>query len=158
MRAAVAPFDREGVDVMPLTRANFPLPTLGDKLRDLRAELLYGRGFGLIRGLPVDDFGKRATAIAFWAVGQHLGDGVLSQNKHGHVLGHVTDIGESRSNPSQRGPFSREEIPFHVDCSDIVGLLCMEVSKFGGESSLVSSVAVYNEMLTRRPDLAEVLS
>ena len=34
----------------------------------------------------------------------------------------------------------------------------MEVSKFGGESSLVSSIAVYNEMLTRRPDLAEVLS
>ena len=34
----------------------------------------------------------------------------------------------------------------------------MEVSKFGGESSLVSSVAVYNEMLTKRPDLSEVLS
>ena len=94
LRAAVAPFDREGVDVMPLTRADFPLPTLGDKLRDLRAELLHGRGFGLIRGLPVDDFGKRAAAIAFWAVGQDLGDDVLSQNKHGHVLGHVTDIGE----------------------------------------------------------------
>ena len=112
----------------------------------------------MIRGLPVDDFGKRAAAIAFCAVGQDLGDDVLSQNKHGHVLGHVTDIGEYRSNPSQRGPYSREEIPFHVDCSDIVGLLCMEVSKFGGESSLVSSIAVYNEMLTRRPDLAEVLS
>ncbi|MEC7397305.1 MAG: TauD/TfdA family dioxygenase, partial [Pseudomonadota bacterium] len=109
--------------------------------------MLHGRGFGLIRGLPVDDFGKRAAAIAFCAVGQDLGDDVLSQNKHGHVLGHVTDIGEYRSNPSQRGPYSREEIPFHVDCSDIVGLLCMEVSKFGGESSLVSSVAVYNEML-----------
>ena len=80
MRAAVAPFYREGVDVMPLTRANFPLPTLSEKLRDLRAELLYGRGFGLIRGLPVDDFCNRATAIAFWAVGQHLGDGILSQN------------------------------------------------------------------------------
>ena len=65
MCAAVAPFDGEGVDVMPLTRADFPLPTLNDKLRDLRAELLYGRGFGLIRGLPVDDFSKRATAIAF---------------------------------------------------------------------------------------------
>ena len=44
------------------------------------------RGTALRSGLwldprpPVDDFGKRATAIAFWAVGQHLGDGILSQN------------------------------------------------------------------------------
>jgi len=158
LRTAAAPFDRDNVDLMALSRQDFPLPILGPKLAAFRSELLYGRGFGLLRGLPVDDFGKRATAIAFWAIGRHLGDGVLSQNKHGHVLGHVTDLGESRSNPSQRGPYSREEIPFHVDCCDVVGLLCLEVSKSGGDSSLVSSVAVYNEMLKRRPDLAEVLS
>ena len=29
LRAAVAPFDREGVDVMPLTRANFSTPDTG---------------------------------------------------------------------------------------------------------------------------------
>ena len=158
LQAAVSPYDRDGVDLMRLSRADFPLPTLDQNLAELRAELLYGRGFGLIRGLPVNTFGKRGAAIAFWAVGHYLGDTVLSQNKHGHVLGHVTDIGESRSNPTQRGPYSREEIPFHVDCSDVVGLLCLEVSKSGGESSLVSSVTVYNEMLARRPDLAEVLS
>ena len=158
LREAVAPHDKDGVDLMKLGRDAFPLPGLASLLADQRKQLLFGRGFTLLRGLPVDEFGKRGTAIAFWAVGQHLGDGVLSQNKHGHVLGHVTDIGESRGNPSQRGPYSREEIPFHVDCSDIVGLLCMEVSKSGGESSLVSSVAVHNEMLKRRPDLVEVLA
>lgn len=157
LQSAVTPFDREGIDVMPLRKEDFVLPHLAPKLAELRGDLLYGRGFVLLRGLPVDTFGKRGSAIAFWAIGQHLGDDVLSQNKRGHVLGHVTDLGESRSNPSQRGPYSREEIPFHVDCGDIVGLLCMEVSKNGGDSSLVSSVAVYNEMLKRRPDLAEVL-
>ena len=157
LHAAATPHDDENLDLMTLGRDAFDLPQLAPVLSDLRRELLYGRGFALLRGLPVDEFGKRATAIAFWAIGQYLGDDVLSQNKHGHVLGHVTDIGESRSNPSQRGPYSREEIPFHVDCADIVGLLCMEVSKNGGESSLVSSVAVYNEMLKRRPDLAEEL-
>ena len=64
-----------------LTQADFPLPTLGAKLNEIRAELLYGRGFGLIRGLPVDEFGKRGAAIAFWAVSRHLSDGVFSQNK-----------------------------------------------------------------------------
>lgn len=157
LQKAVTPYDNKGIDVMPLDRANFPLPNLAPKLQQLRDDLLFGRGFVLLRGLPVDTFGKRGSAIAFWAIGQHLGDDVLSQNKHGHVLGHVTDLGESRTNPSQRGPYSREEIPFHVDCGDIVGLLCMEVSKNGGDSSLVSSVAVHNEMLKRRPDLAREL-
>lgn len=158
LREAIAPFDHPEIDLMSLTRNDFPLTALGPRLVKIRSELLYGRGFTLLRGLPVDDFGTRGSAIAFWALGQHLGDGVLSQNKHGHVLGHVTDIGESRTNPSQRGPYSREEIPFHVDCSDVVGLLCLEVSASGGDSSLVSSVAVHNEMLKRRPDLVGVLS
>jgi hypothetical protein len=132
LHAAVAPFDRKGIDVMPLGKEDFALPHLAPKLAEMRGNLLYGRGFVLLRGLPVDAFGKRGSAIVFWAIGQHLGDDVLSQNKQGHVLGHVTNLGQSRSNPSQRGPYSREEIPFHVDCADIVGLLCMEVSKSGG--------------------------
>ncbi len=158
LRDAIAPFDRDDIDLMTLGAADFPLPTLGKALAEIRQEVLYGRGFVLFRGWPVEEVGKRATAVAFWAVSQHLGDGVCSQNKRGHVLGHVTDLGESRSNPSQRGPYSREEIPFHVDCCDIVGLLCMETSISGGESSIVSSVALHNEMIKRRPDLVRVMA
>ncbi len=109
------------------------------------------------RGLPVGKFGKRKAGIAFWAISQHLGDGVCSQNYRGHVLGHVTDLGESKANPSQRGPYSSESIPYHVDCADIVGLLCVEPAKRGGESCLASSVTVHNELLKRRPDLLPVL-
>lgn len=156
LRAAIAPYDRDDIDLMGLGAADFPLPQLAPSLRKVRQELLYGRGFVLFRGLPVEAMGKRATAIAFWAVSRHLSDGVFSQNKRGHVLGHVTDLGESRSNPSQRGPYSREEIPFHVDCCDIVGLLCLETPVSGGESSIVSSVTLHNEMLKRRPDLVRV--
>ena len=112
IRDAIAPYDRDGVDLMQVAAADLPLPRLGKVLAEIRQELLYGRGFILFRGLPVEEMGKRATAVAFWAVTQHLGDGVFSQNKRGHVLGHVTDLGESRSNTSQRGPYSREEIIF----------------------------------------------
>ena len=158
LRTAIAPYDRDDVDLMALDAADFPLPDLGARLQELRRELLYGRGFVLFRGLPVEAIGKRGTAVAFWALSRHLSDGVFSQNKRGHVLGHVTDLGESRSNPSQRGPYSREEIPFHVDCCDVVGLLCLETPFSGGESSIVSSVALHNEMLKRRPDLVRVLA
>ncbi|KXZ44802.1 hypothetical protein GPECTOR_62g917 [Gonium pectorale] len=37
-----------------LTPERFPLPTLGPRLAALRQELLHGRGFALLRRLPVD--------------------------------------------------------------------------------------------------------
>lgn len=158
IRVAIAPFDRDEIDLMALDADDLALPRLGKTLRAVRKEVLHGRGFILFRGLPVEELGQRGSAVAFWAIGRHLGDNACSQNQRGHVLGHVTDLGESRANPSQRGPYSREEIPFHVDCCDIVGLLCMETSKSGGESSIVSSVRLHNEMLKRRPDLVRVLA
>jgi hypothetical protein len=47
--------------------------------------------------------------------------------------------------------------PFHVDGSDVVGLLCLQPAKSGGLSQIVSSVTVYNEVARRRPDLEPLL-
>jgi hypothetical protein len=157
LKLAVQSHDHPHVDLIGLSRKDFHLPSLEEKLLRFRQELLYGRGFINFRGLSVDSFGKRGAAIAFWAISCYLGDGMFSQNKRGHVLGHVTDLGESKENTAQRGPFSGESIPFHVDAADLVGLLCVEPAKTGGESSLISSVAVHNEILEQRPDLLPVL-
>ena len=46
---------------------------------------------------------------------------------------------------------------FHTDGSDLVGLLCLQSARTGGESRIASSLAVYNEMLRRRPDLVDEL-
>ncbi|MGB7299017.1 MAG: TauD/TfdA family dioxygenase [Burkholderiaceae bacterium] len=155
--AAVRRIETDRVDALGLSAEDFELPNFAPVLRTLRAQLAYGHGLVMLRGLPVDELGKRGTALAFWAVSQHLGDGVWSQNKLGHVLGHVTDLGQSKSNPSQRGPYSKELIPFHVDCADLVGLLCVETAVAGGESSIASSVTVHNRLLRERPDLLNVL-
>ena len=135
-------YNKPSLDLIKLQKSDFSLPNLSSRLADIRSKLLFGPGFVLLRGFPVEEFGKQGSAIAFWATGQYLGDGVLPQNKHGHVLGHVTDKGESRRNPWQCGPYSCEEIPYHVDFSDLVGLWCLNVSQAGGESSLVSSVTL----------------
>lgn len=37
-----------------VTKADFPLPTLGPYLESVRDEVVSGRGFALIRGVPVD--------------------------------------------------------------------------------------------------------
>ncbi len=155
--AAVATVQGRGLDFKDVKRQDFELPTLGPRLAELRHELLYGRGFALLRGMNPDPDRKWRTAMAFWGLGMHLGDSVASQNAKGHTLGHIQDIGQSRDNVLQRGPYSREAIPYHCDACDIVGLYCLHPARTGGESTIASSVSVYNELLRRRPDLAKAL-
>jgi hypothetical protein len=134
----------------------FPLPTLGPRLQSLLGEVLEGRGFVLLRGLPVERWSKRQTAIAFLGIGSHLGR-LRSQNADGHLLGHVKDLGRSSRDPNVRIYQTRERQTFHTDSCDVVGLLCLATAKSGGLSSLVSSTTIFNEMRRRRPDLARVL-
>ncbi len=139
-----------------LTPSAFPLPTLAPKLAAWRRELLHGRGFILARGLPLQDWGRRFAAVAFYGLGVHLGQ-PRPQNAEGHLLGHVRDLGLSSDDPNVRVYQTHERQTFHTDSADIVGLLCLQTARSGGESALVSSAAVYNELRRRRPDLAQLL-
>ena len=133
-----------------------PLPTLGPRLRGLLDEVLNGRGFVLIRSLPVERWTRREAAVAFLAIGAHLGP-LRMQNAAGHLLGHVRDLGRSSNDPNTRIYQTRERQTHHTDSCDVVGLLCLRAAKSGGLSSLVSSTTIFNEMRRRRPDLLKVL-
>ena len=151
--AAVAAIDRPLIEV---DREAFPLPTLGPKLAGLRRELLDGRGFFLLRGLPVRRMSREEAVAAFWGIGAHFGS-ARSQNAKGHLMGHVKDMGLHSSDPSVRVYQTRERQLFHTDSVDIVALMCLQPARSGGLSSIVSSVAVHNEMAQSRPDLAAEL-
>ena len=143
-------------DWQALDHDDFPLPTLQRRLSHVLDEVLQGRGFVLLRGLPVARWGPRLSAIAFLGLGLHWGS-LRSQNKHGHLLGHVRDAGLSSQDPNVRVYQTRERQNYHTDSCDVVGLLCLHPARSGGLSSLVSSVTIFNEMRKRRPDLAAVL-
>ena len=55
-------------------------------------ELLYGRGFVVFHGMPVQDLNREEIIRAYMGIGSWFGESV-PQNKKGHVLGHVKDIG-----------------------------------------------------------------
>ena len=129
---------------------------LAQRLARVHDELLDGRGFVLLRGLPVQAWGRRRSAIAFYGLGAHLGL-ARSQNAQGHVLGHVRDLGLSSSDPNVRIYQTHDRQTFHTDSADIVGLLCLQTARRGGLSALVSSTTLYNELRARRPDLAAEL-
>ena len=137
-------------------RDDFPLPTLGPRLGRILDEVLDGRGFVLLRGLPVRNWGQRLSALAFLGLGLHWGN-LRAQNRQGHLLGHVQDLGLSSHDPQVRIYQTKERQNYHTDSSDVVGLLCLQPAKAGGRSSLVSSVTVFNELRNRSPDLARVL-
>ena len=144
------------LDIIRLSRDDFLLPTLGPKLEILREELLRGRGFAVLRGLPVARYSQREAATIFFGVGSYLGRS-RSQNAQGHVLGHVRDLGVRSDNPDVRIYQTNERQTFHTDSTDIVGLLCLKDAKSGGLSVLVSAVTIFNEMRRRRPDLLKLL-
>jgi hypothetical protein len=135
-----------------LTAAGFPLPRLAPRLRALREELLHGRGFALMRRLPVERYSMLECAALFAGIGAHLGR-ARSQNARGHVLGHVCDLGLSSADPNVRIYQTRERQTFHTDSCDIVGLLCLREAARGGDSLLVSALSIFNELRNTRPDL-----
>lgn len=156
LEAAVERTQAKRLGILDIGRADFPLPTLGPRLDELREQLLEGIGFVQMRGFPIRRLDRLTAATAYWGIGTYLGR-ALPQNAQGHMLGHVIDRGHTQANPDQRGYQTRETLDFHSDSCDIVGLLCLQPSKSGGVSKIVSTVAIYNEMLRRRPDLAEEL-
>ena len=157
IEAACAGLRARGLDLGTVTRADFPLPTLGPKLDALREEIINGRGFVLLRGLPVAGKKLIDNAAAYLGIGTYFGH-ARSQNAMGHVLGHVRDMGLSaEKDPNVRIYQTTERQTFHTDSCDIVGLLCLKTAQSGGLSSIVSSMTIYNVMATRRPDLVRHL-
>lgn len=156
IETVVRSLESSDVDLTSLTVDVAPLPTLQKRLHDLLNEVLNGRGFLLIKGLPIERWTNRQAGIAFLAIGVHLGN-LRMQNADGHLLGHVRDLGKSSDDPNTRIYQTRERQTHHTDSCDVVGLMCLRTAKSGGLSSLVSSTTIFNEIRRRRPDLLKVL-
>jgi len=157
IEAALRPLVDGDSDIASISKDDFPLPRLGPRLAELCNEVLNGRGFTLLRGLPVEQWSIRESATAYFGIGCHFGH-ARSQNGKGHVLGHVRDLGRDAVNdPTSRVYQTRERQTYHTDSCDIVALLCLKTAKSGGASALVSSMTIYNELRKRRPDLLRCL-
>ena len=135
----------------------FDLGRFADRLPHIRRELKDGAGVVMLRGLPVGDMEPIDAAIAYWAIGRQLGK-PMSNNPQGDLIGHVTDLGKDYRDPEVRGYQTRATMDYHCDQCTVVGLLCVHTAKSGGTSKIASSVAVYNDLLARRPDLVPVLT
>jgi hypothetical protein len=149
LRAAQRHAHARGTPMGEMTRKDFPLPTLAPRIAMWRDVVHRGRGFVLIRGVPVQEWSPHESETFFWCLGQHLGM-PGAQNPQNDLLGHVRD---QRTGEDVRYYRTNKALAVHTDTADIVGLLCLQSAKAGGLSRIASSVAVFNELLRRRPEL-----
>jgi len=157
IEAALAHARARTDDMLEIGKADFPLPTVSARLRAIERELMDGRGFVLIRGLPRERWSNDDLCLAYWGLGAHLGR-PWPQNHHGHVLGDVTDQGKTFDDPTARGNELGEiGLDFHCDGSDLVGLLCLSTGVSGGASAVCNSVALHNALVREHPDMAAEL-
>lgn len=153
----------EGRDFRSLQRveAQAALAALIPTAEAARADLA-SRGFVVLRGLPVQDMTPAEIQRAYWAVGLLFGEG-LTQNASADFLCPVTDMGVdfgysgSASQLNVRGYQSKADLNYHCDPSDVVSLLCVRKALAGGQSSIVSTPAIYNEILRAHPQHLPVL-
>lgn len=138
--------DRDPFDET-VTCEDFALPSLERKLQAIARDIEFGRGFCLIRGLPVARWGIEKAVAIYWGLSLHLGTPV-SQSAGGERLVAVQDAGKSADDLNVRGPLTNSRLYFHSDFADIAGLLCMHPAKSGGVSRICSSMAIYNALLT----------
>lgn len=154
--AAVRIFKTSGAALADISPRTFPLPAFAVKLRRVLEEIVRGRGFVLMRALPVERWTRDESAIAYMGIGSYFGH-ARSQNAKGHLLGHVKDLGLDITDPNVRYYQTTRKLEYHTDSVDIVGLLCLKTARAGGESYIASSMTLYNEVLARRPELLAAL-
>jgi len=146
-----------GLGIPAINRRSFPLDGLARSLAEIRDEVEDGRGFVLVRGLPVERYTQEEAQLVFWGLGTYFGEAV-GQNTMGDVLGHVRDIGRDWNvDHHGRGYQGHDALAFHCDKNDVVALMCWHPAKSGGQSCIASSMAIHNAMLERRPDLLKLL-
>lgn len=156
IRDAVAAIEASGKNIKDIRKEDFQLPTLDEGLVALYDELNEGRGFFLLRGVPIAEMTKHQAGIAFWGIGTRFGR-TVSQNAKGHLIGHVKDFGGDYNDPKVRGYQTNVQMSYHTDQCDYVALLCMHPAKSGGASRIASTVTLYNKMLKTCPDLVKEL-
>lgn len=131
-------------------------PQLQKRCHSIQDSLETGCGGVHLRGLQVADLEPEAIRDAFFKMSEVIGQ-PLSQSAQGETIFSVRNAGYADDDPRARGPNTRKKLSFHTDRCDVIGFLCIRQARSGGENQVVSSAALFNEVLGRRPDLLEVL-
>ncbi|MEU4243132.1 TauD/TfdA family dioxygenase [Actinoplanes sp. NPDC026619] len=135
---------------------DFPLPLSSSVLKKAAREVADGRGFALVRGLPVETVSEDQAAVMIRGLATHLAP-IATQSRTGHLIRHVRSTGRQLGDTVTRGHQTADRLWFHTDGADAAVLLCRRGAAEGGLSRLASAAAVHNAMLDLDPDAVAAL-
>jgi hypothetical protein len=139
-----------------LRAEDFRFAPVADLIADVVSRLEHGPGLVLLRGLPIyDRFTEQDAATIYWGIGQQMGK-LVPQNRKGDLVGHIRDLG--RRGPYERAYATNEDLGFHTDSTDFVGLMCLRPALYGGRSFVASSSLLYNIVMDEHPEYLPILA
>lgn len=147
--------------ITEISRPNTSLNGCDECLQPALNALNSGRGFAIIERIPVKGYEVEEVLSTYWMIGQLLGN-PMEQNIEGTLLYDVRDTGKNVAHGA-RFSVTNAESSFHNDNSfgeslpDLVGLLCLQTAKSGGQNQLISGYALHNELLETHPDVLKTL-
>jgi hypothetical protein len=153
---ALRTVEERGLGCGDFGASDFPLSAMADRLKAVKQQIVNGRGFAVMRGLPVERYSIEQLEAIYWGIGCYLGR-AITQNDAGDLLTHVTMHGLDATQQLVRGYQDRRYQEPHNDRADLVGLLCVRTSKSGGLSSIVNSAALYNALLREHPEYLPIM-
>ncbi|KAJ2922251.1 hypothetical protein H1R20_g14844, partial [Candolleomyces eurysporus] len=139
----------------------FPLPTLSPVLKDFARELYQGRGFFVLRTIPIEKYSREELAIIYAGISSHVGSARGKQDGTGAVLAHIKDLTVSHAHEKGgigNSAYTTDKQVFHTDVGDLIALMALETAAEGGTSKISSGGKIYNELAATRPDLVKTLS
>ncbi|GAP34093.1 TauD/TfdA family dioxygenase [Piscinibacter sakaiensis] len=159
LECAMAEPLRSRIPVVAQRPDDYTLTASRSLMARVRQALQHGRGFALLSGLPVADWGEEASTLAYWLLASLVARPV-AQNVAGTLVYDVQDT-QRKPEPGSgvRPDKTNVEQFFHNDnaynrCQpEHVGLLCIRPAAEGGCSGVASIRTIHNALRERHPDV-----
>ena len=136
-----------------ITRGDFDHPAVNALMAGVHRELFEGRGAAILSGIDLGRFSTDDFSRICWGLGTHLGV-AAAQSYRRDRLGSVQ---KEENNPTARGYLMDVELRSHTDFHEVLCLACVRRAASGGESGLVSALAVHDAILETQPQLLPAL-
>ena len=97
---------------------NFPLSTLGPKLRELSKEIYGGKGFCLIRGLDLEKYSVEQYTAMYLGIQSYIASERGRQDRNGNILGKLAHapfhcVLRQSANLQASSHYRRQVLPYY---------------------------------------------
>ncbi|KAH7022997.1 hypothetical protein EDB80DRAFT_878505 [Ilyonectria destructans] len=150
---ALTHFKALGLDGDLVARDNFPLPTLGPRLDQIRRDVHEGKGFGVIRGLDPQKYSVEDLTVLYLGIQSYIANRHGRQDKKGNMLVHIV---ADNSSELKAGHHRHSTSP--IEAGDVVSWLTRNTAASGGKCIISSAYTVYNVLAASRPDVIRTLA